>query len=175
MAEQALESIKFINSEVVKLASPIQSDSIVDGDGLRAVIWCQGCDKFCKGCHNPKTWDLNGGKVVKIESLISKLSQLKGQAGITFSGGEPMIQASACKKIAEWAKQEMRWSVWCFSGYTYEEIKAEGGEKWEFLKCVDVLIDGRFDISKKDISLKFKGSSNQRLTRLDKGYVVSTE
>jgi anaerobic ribonucleoside-triphosphate reductase activating protein len=154
---------------VFRIAAPVQSDSIVDGEGLRAVIWCQGCDMLCDGCHNPDTWDLNGGELVEIETVISELSKLKGQKGITFSGGEPMLQPSACKEIAEWAKREMSWDVWCFSGLTYEEIKAAGGEKWEFLKCVDVLVDGRFDISKRDISLRFRGSGNQRLIRLREG------
>jgi len=154
---------------MIKLASSIQSDSIVDGEGLRTVIWCQGCNRACKGCHNPGTWNPNAGEFVKVESIIIALSKLKGQRGITFSGGEPMLQPEACKRIAEWAKREKNWDVWCFSGYTYEEIKAEGGEKWEFLKCIDVLIDGKFDLAKRDISLKFKGSSNQRVIRLNKG------
>ena len=150
---------------MIRLASDIESDSIVDGEGLRAVVWCQGCDFRCKGCHNPKTWDLKGGKVAAIDSVIQKLSKLKGQSGITFSGGEPMLQPGACRKIAEWAKREMGWNVWCFTGFTYEEIKAEGGEKLEFLKFIDVLIDGKFDMDQRDISLKFRGSKNQRIIR----------
>jgi len=154
---------------MLKLASSIQSDSIVDGEGLRTVIWCQGCNRACKGCHNPGTWNSNAGEFVKVDYIIAVLSKLKGQKGITFSGGEPMLQPEACKRIAEWAKREKNWDVWCFSGYTYEEIKAEGGEKFEFLKHVDVLIDGRFELSKKDISLRFKGSSNQRVIHLNNG------
>jgi anaerobic ribonucleoside-triphosphate reductase activating protein len=76
-----------------------------------------------------------------------------------------MLQPDACRKIAEWAKREMGWNVWCFTGFTYEEIKAEGGEKLEFLKSIDVLIDGKFDIDQRDISLKFRGSKNQRIIR----------
>jgi anaerobic ribonucleoside-triphosphate reductase activating protein len=128
---------------------------------------------FCDDCHNPDTWDLSGGRLVEIKAVISELSMLKGQKGITFSGGEPMLQPGACREIAEWAKRETPWDIWCFSGFAYEEIKAAGGERWEFLKFVDVLVDGRFDAHKRDISLRFRGSGNQRLIRLCDGEFIS--
>jgi len=164
-----------LGPDEMRLASPIQSDSIVDGDGLRAVVWAQGCRRFCPGCHNPESWDLGGGDLVKTDWVINRLSELRGQAGVTFSGGEPFLQAAAYKKIADWARREKGWTVWSFSGYTYEQLKAEGDDKWELLKSLDVLIDGPFVLSLRDISLKFRGSKNQRLLRLKDGKILSIE
>lgn len=163
----------------IRLAGPIQSDSIVDGPGLRTVVWCQGCYRHCPGCHNPESWDDHAGHVVKISWVIDQLSKLRGQTGITFSGGEPMLQAKACKQIADWARKEMHWNVLSFSGFTYEDIRDGKGlstpDMWEFTKSLDMLVDGPFILSQRDISLKFRGSRNQRLLHLDHGKVVSIE
>jgi anaerobic ribonucleoside-triphosphate reductase activating protein len=162
-------------SDEIRLAGPIQSDSIVDGDGLRAVVWCQGCLRHCPGCHNPESWSETGGVVVSLDEVKERLSKMKGQAGLTFSGGEPMLQADACRQIATWAKQVMGWNVWSFTGFTYEELKQAGGAKWEFVKSLDALIDGPFVLAERDLTLKFRGSRNQRLLRLKGGEVVSIE
>jgi anaerobic ribonucleoside-triphosphate reductase activating protein len=159
----------------IRLAAPIQSDSIVDGDGLRAVVWCQGCRRFCPGCHNPESWSLDRGDIVKIDWVIERLSRLRGQTGLTFSGGEPMLQPVACRQIADWARREMGWTIWSFSGYTYEQLRAEGGAKWELVKSLDALIDGPFVLSERDLSLKFRGSRNQRLLHLRDGEIISIE
>lgn len=159
----------------IRLAGPVESDNIVNGDGLRTVIWCQGCRFHCPGCHNPESWDENGGFLMDVEEIKNKLKKIKGQTGLTFCGGEPMLQAKECKDICDWAKKTLGWSVWSFTGYSYEEIKKEGGDKWEFLKSLDVLIDGRFILSQRDLSLSFRGSRNQRLLRLKNGEIVSIE
>jgi anaerobic ribonucleoside-triphosphate reductase activating protein len=147
----------------LRIASPITSDSIVDGPGLRAVVWCQGCRLHCPGCHNPETWDLEGGTVVSVDSVVRELATLKGQAGLTFSGGEPMLQAWSCAQIAEWAHKERGWSVWCFSGYRYEQILEMGEAQGVFLQHIDVLVDGPFVLAERDLSLQFRGSRNQRI------------
>ena len=159
----------------IRLASPIESDNIVNGDGLRAVIWCQGCRLHCPGCQNPETWDELGGIVTEISEVLNNLKKITGQTGLTFCGGEPMLQPLMCKKIADWVKKELGWSVWSFTGYTYEEIKAEGGDRWDFLKSLDVLIDGPFILSQRDLSLSFRGSKNQRLIKLKNGEILSME
>lgn len=159
----------------IRLAAPIQSDSIVDGDGLRAVVWAQGCRRFCPGCHNPESWSFDKGDIVKVDWVIEQLSKLRGQAGVTFSGGEPFLQPKAYKQIADWARKEKGWTVWSFSGYTYEQLKAEGGDKWELVKSLDALIDGPFILAQRDISLTFRGSQNQRLLRLKNGEITSIE
>ncbi len=164
-----------MNKIQIRLAAPVESDNIVNGDGLRTVIWCQGCRFHCPGCHNPESWDENGGFLMDIEEIKNKLKKIKGQNGLTFCGGEPMLQAKECKEICDWVKKTLGWSVWSFTGYSYEEIKKEGGDKWEFLKSLDVLIDGRFILSQRDLSLSFRGSRNQRLLRLKNGEILSIE
>jgi anaerobic ribonucleoside-triphosphate reductase activating protein len=164
-----------MNNDQIQLTGPIESDNIVNGEGLRTVIWCQGCKLHCHGCQNPETWDESTGSVFDIDYIKNQLKKIKGQSGLTFCGGEPMLQAVACKKIADWVKKELDWSVWSFTGYTYEEIKKEKGDRWKFLKSLDVLIDGPFILSQRDLSLSFRGSRNQRLLRLKNGKIVGIE
>lgn len=153
----------------IRLSGPLEHDNIVNGDGLRVVLWTQGCPNHCKGCQNPETWDYEAGALVKIDDLKKELKEFRGQAGITFCGGEPFVQAKACKEIADWAREELGWNVWSFSGFTYEIIKEYGKEPWELLKSLDALIDGPFILEKKDLSLRFRGSNNQRLLYLKQG------
>ncbi len=153
----------------IRLSGPLERDSIVNGDGLRAVLWTQGCPNHCFGCQNPETWDFNGGFLVDIEEVKEQLRAMKGQTGITFCGGEPFVQPEACKEIADFCRNELGWNVWSFSGFTYEEIKDYGGAAWEFLKSLDALIDGRFILAERDLSLKFRGSRNQRILHLEYG------
>lgn len=153
----------------IRLSGPIERDSIVNGDGLRAVLWTQGCPNHCPGCQNPETWDFEGGFLVDIEEVKNELRALKGQTGITFCGGEPFVQPEACKEIADFCRNELGWNVWSFSGFTYEEIEKYGGAAWEFLKSLDALIDGRFILAERDLSLKFRGSRNQRILHLEYG------
>ena len=153
----------------IRLSGPLEHDNIVNGDGLRAVLWTQGCPNHCKGCQNPETWDFEGGFLVDIEEIKDRLRAFKGQAGLTFCGGEPFVQPEACKAIADWAREELGWNIWSFSGFAYEEIKKKGGAAWEFLKSLDALIDGRFVLAERDLSLKYRGSKNQRLLHLKQG------
>ena len=153
----------------IRLSGPIEHDNIVNGDGLRAVVWTQGCPNHCPGCQNPETWDYAAGMLVEIREVCERLTKLKGQAGLTFCGGEPMVQARACKEIADYVRQELGWNVWSFSGFTYEIIKEHGGEPWELLKSLDALIDGPFILKQRDLSLKYRGSKNQRLLHLKYG------
>lgn len=153
----------------IRLSGPLEHDDIVNGEGLRAVVWTQGCPNHCIGCQNPETWDFDSGFLVETAKIKERLSEFRGQAGVTFCGGEPFVQPRACREIAEWARKELGWNVWSFSGFTYEQIKQAGGEAWEFLRTLDALIDGPFILSQRDISLKFRGSKNQRLLHLEAG------
>ena len=150
----------------IRLSGPLEHDNIVNGDGLRAVIWTQGCPNHCPGCQNPETWDYCEGMLVPIKDVLEQLSHFKGQTGVTFCGGEPFVQAKACKQIADYVRKEFGWDVWSFSGFTYEIIKEYGKEPWEFLKSLDALIDGPFMLKQRDLSLRFRGSKNQRLLKL---------
>ena len=153
----------------IRLSGPLERDSIVNGYGLRAVLWTQGCIKHCKGCQNPESWSLGGGFEVDIEEIKNRLREFEGQAGITFCGGEPFLQPEACKEIADFCRKELGWNIWSFSGYTYEELMEKGGAATEFLKSLDALIDGPFILEERDLSLKFRGSRNQRLLHLEHG------
>ena len=153
----------------IRLSGPLEHDSIVNGYGLRAVLWTQGCYIHCKGCQNAETWDPEGGFLVDVEDVKEELRKFKGQAGITFCGGEPSVQAEACKEIADFCRNELGWNVWSFSGYTYEQLKERGGAAWEFVKSLDALIDGPFILEQRDLTLKFRGSRNQRLLHLEHG------
>ena len=154
---------------MIRLSGPLEHDNIVNGDGLRAVVWTQGCPNHCKGCQNPETWDFEAGFLVKITEIEERLREFPGQAGLTFCGGEPFVQPKACKEIADYVRKELGWNVWSFSGFTYEQIGKAGGEFWDFLKSLDALIDGRFILSQRDLSLKYRGSKNQRLLHLEYG------
>ncbi|MBQ2638228.1 radical SAM protein [Candidatus Saccharibacteria bacterium] len=142
----------------IRLSGPLERDSIVNGYGLRAVLWTQGCLTHCHGCQNPETWDLDGGFEVDVEEIKARLKEFKGQAGLTFCGGEPFLQPEACKEIADFVRAELDWNVWSFSGYAYEQIVKKGGKQLEFLKSLDALIDGPFILEQRDLSLKFRGS-----------------
>ncbi|MDR2863877.1 MAG: anaerobic ribonucleoside-triphosphate reductase activating protein [Puniceicoccales bacterium] len=148
----------------IRLASPLTPDSIVDGDGLRTVVWTQGCLLRCPGCHNPRTHDLHGGFEVPLALLKIELRQFKLQRGITFSGGEPFLQVEACAELARYVKSR-NWDVWSYSGFTYEQLSAD--EKFlPLLREVDVLVDGPFILAERDLTLPFRGSRNQRILKL---------
>lgn len=149
----------------IRLASELQTDSIVDGLGIRTVIWTQGCPHNCLGCHNPSTHSFDDGAWIEVEEIKEELKNLSGQDGITFSGGDPMCQPEACYEIAKYA-HKIGYNVWCYTGYTFEELLKLSKFKpaiMTFLKEVDILIDGKFVLSEKSYNLKFKGSRNQRI------------
>lgn len=149
----------------IRLARDIQTDSIVDGEGIRTVIWTQGCIHNCKGCHNPDTHSFTSGNLVDVEEIKKVLLTLEGQSGITFSGGDPMCQPKACAEIAKYAKK-LGLNVWCYTGYTYErlmEMSEKDKSYKKFLKYIDILVDGPFILSQKSFDVKFRGSKNQRI------------
>ena len=147
----------------IRLAAPLQFDSIVDGPGIRTVIWTQGCAHHCVGCHNQGTWDFQGGFLEDVESVKKTISSLKEQEGITFSGGDPFYQVKPCLEIAKFCQQQGL-SVWCYTGYTFEELmNLKNNLVIEFLTYIDVLVDGRFILEQRSLDLMFRGSKNQRI------------
>ena len=156
----------------------IQQDSIVDGEGIRSVIWFQGCSHNCPGCHNPETHDFNAGEIVSLEEMKAQIDELEFQAGVTFSGGDPMMQVEALTELASYV-HEKGMNVWVYTGFTFEELMmlAEKNDNYrKALEEIDVLVDGKFVLYLKDNSLEWCGSSNQRVIdvkkSLDKGEVV---
>ena len=158
------------NNRYIRLAADLQTDSIVDGPGLRAVLWTQGCAHHCRGCQNPQTWDFNGGGLVPIDAVLEAIDELEYQTGLTFSGGDPMYQVEACNEIAEYARKKGL-NIWVYTGFTYEEIMILAKKNptyLEFLDKIDVLVDGPFRLEERDLSLLFRGSRNQRLIDVKK-------
>ncbi len=153
----------------LRIADIIQ-DSIVDGPGMRLTVFTQGCPHHCPGCHNPQTWAPEGGKEVSVDEIIKKLTSNPLTDGVTLSGGEPYFQAAACAEIAERAHAE-GYNVWCYSGYTFEEIteKSKTDEAFnKLLSQTDVLVDGPFIAEEKSLTLKWRGSRNQRVIDVPK-------
>ena len=148
----------------MRIAGTIQ-DSIVDGPGLRFVVFAQGCEFRCEGCHNPETWDTGGGSEVTVEELIGEMRRNPLTDGLTLSGGEPFLQAGECAELAAAARRDGL-NVWVFTGYTFEELlaKAKTETKTEkLLEQTDVIVDGRFIIAERTLQLLWRGSKNQRL------------
>ncbi len=150
-----------VSTNKIRLASDLDFDSIVDGPGLRIVVWTQGCPHNCVGCHNPQTHDSNGGEWYDVAQIIEKIENSKLQSGVTLSGGEPFMQPEALLPIVQAAKAKGL-NVWSYTGFTYEQL-LENPSCLALLSCLDVLVDGRFEIDKKDFRLWYKGSSNQRI------------
>ena len=158
------------NKEYIRLAADLQTDSIVDGPGLRAVLWTQGCGHHCPGCQNPQTWDFNGGGLVPIDMVKEAIRELEYHTGLTISGGDPMFQPKECMEIAKYAKS-LGLNIWVYTGWTFEELlKLSKTNKiyTDFLEVIDVLVDGRFILEQRDLSLLFRGSRNQRLIDVQK-------
>lgn len=137
-------------------------ESVVDGEGIRCVVFAQGCPHHCPGCHNPDTHSFDGGKLFPVASVLNRIQSLAPYVdGITLSGGEPFCQAQAFAKIAESAKQ-LGLTVWCYTGYQFEQL-LKMPETKPLLQQIDVLVDGRFVLSKRSLQIPFRGSDNQRL------------
>jgi anaerobic ribonucleoside-triphosphate reductase activating protein len=143
----------------------IEKESIVDGPGIRLTVFSQGCKHHCLGCHNPQTHSFEGGQLIDIEDILDMIKKNPLLDGITFSGGDPFEQAKSFAVLGEKVKA-MGLNIMTYTGYTYEEIlkymDTRPGWK-ELLYVTDILVDGPFDINRKSMMLKFKGSSNQRI------------
>lgn len=148
----------------IKVAG-IVCESIVDGPGIRYTIFVQGCNHLCFGCHNQHTQDASGGEYRTIDSIISDISENPLLDGVTLSGGEPFEQSDSLSVFAKKLKA-LGYHIITYSGYTYEEIREK--EKLipsfgELLNYTDILVDGKFDMKKRNLKLKFRGSENQRV------------
>lgn len=141
----------------------ITKDDMLNGDGLRVVLWVAGCNHCCKECHNPITWDPNGGLEFDAAAKKEIFDELGKSyvSGITFSGGDP-LHLNNSYDVTELAKeikeQFPEKTIWLYTGATWEDIC-----NMELIEYVDVLVDGEFECDKKDANLHWKGSSNQRV------------
>ncbi|MBS6476039.1 MAG: anaerobic ribonucleoside-triphosphate reductase activating protein [Clostridiales bacterium] len=139
------------------------NDSITDGPGIRFTVFAQGCPHGCAGCHNPQTHAFGKGKAWTEEDVMAKIVQNPLVRGVTFSGGEPFCQAEGFYRLAVLLK-ERGYELAAYTGYTLEELLAlEDPYAGRLLLKLDVLVDGRFVLSKRDLTLRFRGSANQRI------------
>lgn len=145
----------------IRLASFI-SDSIVDGEGIRSVVFTQGCPHNCPGCHNQRSIPFEGGELIDVDDVIHQILQADLKR-VTFSGGEPFVQAEQLYIIAKRLKQE-GYNLWSYSGYTFEALlRHRDPFVQKLLSQLDILIDGRYLIKKKNLAALFRGSTNQRI------------
>ena len=144
----------------------ITHEDMLNGEGLRVVLWVSGCNHNCKGCHNPETHDINSGIPFDEKAKEELFEYLNKEYidGITFSGGDPLHpnNRETVTQLAKIVKNKFKKTVWLYTGYKYEEIK-----DLIIMKYIDVLIDDEFKIELKDEKLEWRGSSNQRIIRLD--------
>ena len=146
-------------------------ESIVDGPGVRFVIFAQGCIHNCKGCHNPQTFALDGGFLVTLDEVFKSISKNSLITGVTFSGGEPFLQATNFSKLAK-KVHSIGLGVMAYTGYIFENLLSNGRNfnegMFDLLNNIDILVDGPFKIKDKSLLLKFKGSKNQRIIDVKK-------
>ena len=150
----------------IKIAGTVD-DSVVDGEGYRFTIFTQGCPHNCIGCHNPQTHDFDGGHAEDTDNILGTILDNPLLQGVTFSGGEPFCQPVPLADLARKIHQHGL-DVWCYTGYTIEQLLKGTPQQVELLKELDVLVDGPYQEWKRDISLSFRGSSNQRVIDVQK-------
>lgn len=157
----------------------IKNLDIANGPGIRVSLFVSGCRNHCKGCFQPETWDFKYGKEFDDNAFYSLIEMLRSEhiAGLSILGGDPfepenlVTVTNLCKMVKDIFPNK---NIWVWTGYTYEDIKDN-----DIFNYIDVLVDGRFEEEHKDLSLAFRGSSNQRIIDIQKskecGYAVKDE
>ena len=141
-------------------------ESISNGLGWRAVLFVSGCPHNCPGCHNKEAQNFNYGQEFNKQEIIDRICENSILKGITISGGEPLCEQNldtVVDFIKDVKKVRPNFNVWCYTGYTFEELMSRDEKTAKALKNIDVLVDGEFMQDKKIPNLKFRGSSNQRI------------
>ena len=144
----------------------IKKYDIANGDGVRVSLFVSGCRNHCPGCFNPETWDFNYGDLYTedVENEITEALKPEYISGLTVLGGDPLepenieLVTELCKRVKELYPEK---TIWVYTGYYFEDFKDR-----EIMKYIDILVDGPFEMDKKDISLRFRGSSNQRILNI---------
>ena len=147
--------------------SGIQTDSIVDGPGIRTTFFCQGCPHHCEGCHNPETGPFEGGTAMDTDTMVEIVTSNPLCRGVTFSGGEPFAQAEGYLELAK-ALKEKGYEVASYSGFTFEQLLSGTAAQKALLEQLDVLIDGPFILAERSLQTPFRGSKNQRIIDVPK-------
>lgn len=139
----------------------IIEETMVDGPGFRTAIYVAGCAHACPGCHNPESWSMDGGRWMTTEELLAVIAR-DPWADVTLTGGDPLYQPEGVAELARAVKQRTGKSVWCYTGFLYEEVAAHPLRR-KVLDWVDVLVDGPYKAALRTTQLPFRGSTNQRL------------
>lgn len=143
----------------------IKYDSVADGEGVRSVVFTAGCPHFCRGCHNPKSWNINNGEEMSIDEIVKEL-EFAGHKKVTISGGDPFYQPKSLRDLAN-RLAALDYNIWVYTGYTLDELKDMNSiDVNGVLDAIDTLVDGRFVESLKCPSEAYKGSSNQNIIHL---------
>ena len=156
MTELSTNSIRILD---------IKYGTSVDGVGLRTSLYCAGCENCCPGCHNPQSWDENGGEAVLVEELFRIIED--ADMNVTFTGGDPMFHPEGFIALATLIKQNTNKTIWCYTGYLFEDLLQHPLRR-KLLELCDVLVDGRYVEAERDLSLHFRGSRNQRIINVRK-------
>ena len=151
---------------VVRVAGRI-AESIVDGPGLRYVLFTQGCPHRCPGCHNPDTHDFGGGTSVVLRDILADIRRNPLLRGVTFSGGEPFCQSEALIPLAA-ALKSLGYHLMAYTGYVWEDLARDSAAA-RLLPFLDMLVDGPFVAARRSLELRFRGSSNQRILDVPAG------
>ncbi len=144
----------------------IMHSSSVDGTGFRDVVFVNYCPHHCDGCHNMQTWDKANGEIVPLIDVYNDLTE-SDITNVTFSGGEPFEQSYELALLADALTKNTGKTIWAYSGYTFEQLMADTSKK-NLLSKINVLVDGKFDKTKTELNLRFKGSTNQRIIDVQK-------
>lgn len=165
MTESSTNSIRILD---------IKYGTSVDGIGLRTSLYTAGCENRCVGCHNPQSWDENGGEAMTVEQLFEEI--VEADMNVTFTGGDPMLHPEGFTALARLIRERTDKTIWCYTGYRFEDLLKNPARR-KLLELCDVVVDGRYEESQRDLSLRFRGSRNQRIidvTRsLQSGEVVT--
>ncbi len=147
-------------NDTIRIAGTVE-ESIVDGPGLRYVLFTQGCPHRCPGCHNPETHPFDGGRLVTLDWIVNDITRNPITRGVTFSGGEPFSQ---CEQLAVLGKELKRrgYNLVAFSGYLFEDLVSSSRFR-PLLELLDILVDGPFVLAERSLTLRFRGSANQRI------------
>ena len=135
---------------------------MVDGPGFRTSVYCAGCRHKCPGCHNPQSWDFEGGQPMSTEEIMRVIEADPFTQGVTFSGGDPMYQPEGFAELARAIHRRTKKDIWCYTGFTYERLVNNPRQR-ALLQEIDVLVDGPFVKAERDETLRFRGSRNQRI------------
>ena len=143
----------------------------VDGPGLRTSIYLAGCSHRCPGCHNAASWDFGGGEERTLDELMQVIAY--NEAPVTLSGGDPLQQPDGTRALIHRIKQELGYNVWCYTGYTWEEVMGDKRLR-DVVRELDVLVEGPFIQAERDTTLRFRGSRNQRLIDVQRTLATGT-